>query len=672
MRANSEIFRVSQFFSQQRQPYWLGQHSDVRALVGLAIQVTRILTIRNRCKSFRSLMTTRVYTSFSATGPMKHRQLDEDKRLIMDSVKSRVVDCQGSKAITLTAAILVIDWRTSDILGNLIRYEFSQSGLNLALYINATVRQSDGSIREAYCTLSSVPDNQLVFIDNERIIFIPLVLHRGGMSLSITPRICYLIREENNMFVLYCISVSEIPMNDAEYHVSFEAILVKGYFHLPSDDESILIVSPGNATTMEKKRFFPDEDNLLNIKHQNSRTLDNRQRDKKIQADRSTKPEETKTPKQHNCGVCGKSFSWPCILRRHAVVHTNSENYRCDFCDKLSKLHASLEGHKLVVHVGEESNGGTRKHTCEVCGKRAACRRDLAIHMIKCNNCSRVCTGQSTKELHTSIGERKKAINKPTRNADKCQELVECPAIAGLGFDERKLLSIQTIAEVNQSVLYEAYRTISFAPDNQKFARMPFLCGALMVVFYLVRGTESENSLGSLNQLLNIYTPVDEHNNLLNVKNKNPNELEIRQRDEVTQDIQPAKPDETKTPTQHKCDACDKSFKWPSLLQRHVIVHTTSRNYQCGSCKKSFKYPFTLVSHRLVAHASDEPKGGRRAYACEVCGKLSPFRRDLEVHMLVHSKNRPFACDLCDWSFSTSSNLYRHRRALHPQATQDA
>ncbi|KER28741.1 hypothetical protein T265_04527 [Opisthorchis viverrini] len=168
------------------------------------------------------------------------------------------------------------------------------------------------------------------------------------------------------------------------------------------------------------------------------------------------------------------------------------------------------------------------------------------------------------------------------------------------------------------------------------------------------------------------YSKREKCDNFINAKHENPNELNHRQRDEATQGIQPAQPDKTETPKQHKCGTCGKSFKVPSLLLRHAIMHTTSKNYECEFCRKTFKYVHNLRNHRLLVHASDESNGRLRIYTCEVCGKRAASQKDLKSHMRVHSRQRPFACDLCDWSFATSSNLYRHRRALHPQTTQDA
>ena len=45
------------------------------------------------------------------------------------------------------------------------------------------------------------------------------------------------------------------------------------------------------------------------------------------------------------------------------------------------------------------------------------------------------------------------------------------------------------------------------------------------------------------------------------------------------------------------CTSCEKSFKQPYLLRRHLPVHTDERKYKCDACDKSFNHQLsTLIS----------------------------------------------------------------------------
>ena len=54
-----------------------------------------------------------------------------------------------------------------------------------------------------------------------------------------------------------------------------------------------------------------------------------------------------------------------------------------------------------------------------------------------------------------------------------------------------------------------------------------------------------------------------------------------------------------------------------------------------------------------------------RAYPCPMCGKLFFRRGALEVHMRIHTGDRPYKCDLCPADFNVKANFERHYRAKH-------
>ncbi|KER33291.1 hypothetical protein T265_00793 [Opisthorchis viverrini] len=57
------------------------------------------------------------------------------------------------------------------------------------------------------------------------------------------------------------------------------------------------------------------------------------------------------------------------------------------------------------------------------------------VWKIKCNDCTKVYIGQTVRELHTRIGEHKRSISKPPRDADEYQAIVKDSALAGHALD---------------------------------------------------------------------------------------------------------------------------------------------------------------------------------------------------------------------------------------------
>lgn len=104
----------------------------------------------------------------------------------------------------------------------------------------------------------------------------------------------------------------------------------------------------------------------------------------------------------------------------------------------------------------------------------------------------------------------------------------------------------------------------------------------------------------------------------------------------------------------HPCPVCGKCFTRKRAIRTHMVVHTDERSFHCNLCPYKARRRGDLNIHMDKSHQKQRP------HSCSICFRSFGFRTNLKRHLQTHNDEKPFKCDRCNTRFKYKSSVTKH------------
>ena len=324
----------------------------------------------------------------------------------------------------------------------------------------------------------------------------------------------------------------------------------------------------------------------------------------------------------HPCGACSQVFisKQECQQHRcevHSMTKSEKERFRCHQCNKIYKQSKSLRMHFNTVHV----NSRVQCSKCllsydslkELSYHEARCLKFPSQDAFSCNICDEKFNLKSALRIH-------KKLEHTQRDSS-----VKCDICHKESKDKSRLRTHMIVVHSERRFKCQECDAVFATAGNLKYhesthrSERPFLCEQCPKAFKCASVLKGHIKQVHCNDAVNC--PVCDK------MIKNPSYLRSHVRSHSTE-------------RPFQCSVCAKRFRTSVLLKTHQKSHIEEKTHECNQCQKLFKSNERLQMHKRATH------NNQRKHVCDHCSESFKLKHHLTAHMLKHTGERAFKCQV--------------------------
>ena len=405
----------------------------------------------------------------------------------------------------------------------------------------------------------------------------------------------------------------------------------------------------GNDLVMQMDENLPSTDNV-----QSNVTQTSMETQSKNKTNSETRNDDSQNSTDDQlfeffCPECRKGFVHEILLKKHVEKHHPSlRPFLCNLCQKSFPSNAGLKQH-LATH------DKSKLYTCFVCFASYKQKGSLTTHQKQCPGAMSV--------------ERNSSESTQSQRSDSVSEATSTSFKTG------------DYSDVFQQFLSQPK---SASEKDHLSAGKPFTCpicggsykGKHHLNSHMLR--HSEDSPYKCQYCQKVFSSIYEvRRHLFTHTKEYAAKCQICER--LFADKSELNRHMVKNHTREyplRCDLCQKGFVQSHELRKHMRTHEThERKLECELCHKIFSNYRGLSMHIKMGHreARDLELDSLKTVPCSEagCDKFFMTMEGMLEHVqIVHLRNFPIKCDLCNQGFARKDKLVIHMESKHPSESQ--